>query len=237
MSEINSFQTMREINLKDLVSKKMNLTYLSWPDAVDQLLLIDPTASWTYGEPARWGDTWMVFCTVKAFGIDRTAQLPVMNHSNKAIVNPDSFAVNTAMQRCLVKAIALHGLGLYIYRNEDLPPDSAIQTNNPLDAIQPEETSVSIEWHLMYPNKPEPAKSFATSEEWENEYNALASQISKKQDVTHRERMTKLRELKEANQPILDKLDPVRRSWHSKQYADRRAALGAAMPPEPPKQD
>jgi len=37
------------------------------------------------------------------------------------VKNPDSFAVNTAMMRCLVKAIALHGLGLYIYAGEDLP--------------------------------------------------------------------------------------------------------------------
>src|SRR6185437_1946882 len=56
-----------------------------------------------------------------AFGKSMTAQLPVMDHRNKAIANPDAFAVNTAMQRCLAKAIALHGLGLYIYAGEDLP--------------------------------------------------------------------------------------------------------------------
>ena len=44
-----------------------------------------------------------------------------MNNQNKAMPNPDAFAVNTAMQRCLAKAIALHGLGLYIYAGEDLP--------------------------------------------------------------------------------------------------------------------
>ena len=63
----------------------------------------------------------MVFCTVTAFGQARTMQLPVMDHRNRAIANPDAFAVNTAMQRALVKAIALHGLGLYIYAGEDLP--------------------------------------------------------------------------------------------------------------------
>jgi hypothetical protein len=50
-----------------------------------------------------------------------TAHLPVMDHRNKAIPNPDAFQANVAMQRCLVKAIALHGLGLYIYAGEDLP--------------------------------------------------------------------------------------------------------------------
>ena len=65
----------------------------------------------------------MVFCTVVANDIARTAQLPVMDYRNKPIAEPDSFAVNTAMQRCLAKAIALHGIGLYIYNGEDLPPD------------------------------------------------------------------------------------------------------------------
>ncbi len=45
-----------------------------------------------------------------------------MDHRNKPIPEPDAFQVNTAMQRALVKAIALHGLGLYIYAGEDLPP-------------------------------------------------------------------------------------------------------------------
>jgi hypothetical protein len=65
----------------------------------------------------------MVFCTVEAFGKSRTAQLPVMDFRNKAIHNPDAFAVNTAMQRCLAKAISLHGLGMYIYAGEDLPQE------------------------------------------------------------------------------------------------------------------
>jgi hypothetical protein len=63
----------------------------------------------------------MVFCTVTAFGKRRTAQLPVMDFYNRAISNPDAYQVNTAMQRCLAKAISLHGIGLYIYAGEDLP--------------------------------------------------------------------------------------------------------------------
>ena len=49
------------------------------------------------------------------------AQLPVMDNYNKPIIEPNAMQVNTAMQRCLAKAIALHGLGLYIYQGEDLP--------------------------------------------------------------------------------------------------------------------
>lgn len=122
MTETNHFIELAAVNVNDRVEKKGNLSYLSWAWAVEQLLRKDPAASWSYGSPIMWGDTVMVVCTVTAFGIARTMQLPVMDHRNKAIPSPDAFAVNTAMQRCLVKAIALHGLGLYIYAGEDLPP-------------------------------------------------------------------------------------------------------------------
>jgi hypothetical protein len=117
----NHFATLAKINVNDKVEKKNNLSYLSWAWACDQLLRADPAATWDYREPVRWNDTVMVFCTVTAFGKAMTAQLPVMDHRNKAIPNPDAFQVNTAMQRALAKAIALHGLGLYIYAGEDLP--------------------------------------------------------------------------------------------------------------------
>ena len=116
------YAELRKVDVSKYVEKKNGLTYLSWAWAVDQLLMQDPTATWEYAEPKMFGHTMMVFCTVNAFGVSRTAQLPVMNHRNQAVENPDSFQVNTAMQRCLAKAIALHGLGLYIYNGEDLPP-------------------------------------------------------------------------------------------------------------------
>ena len=121
---MKTYADLRRINVNEHTEKKGNLTYLSWAWAVDQLLLNDPTATWEYGEPVNFGDTMMVFCQVNAFGKAMTAQLPVMDYKNKAILNPDAMAVNTAMQRCLAKAIALHGLGLYLYAGEDLPDDS-----------------------------------------------------------------------------------------------------------------
>ena len=239
MSEISKFSELRKIDVSGIVEKKMGLSYLSWAWAVDTLLLNDPAATWEYKEPVRWNDTVMVFCNVKAFGVERTAQLPVMDHRNKAVVNPDAFQVNTAMQRCLAKAIALHGIGLYIYAGEDVPKDQ--ESANPLDAIKPvapaETAPVATPasnpewtWHLMYPNRVEPAASYVTSDEWEDMYNQTAMKTAKSVSYTHRERMTKLRELKEANQATLDKLDPVRKLWHGKQYADRLKSLGAAMP-------
>ena len=116
-----NYNELRKINVSDHIEKKNGLSYLSWAWAVDTLLQQDPNATWTYGEPKQFGETLMVFCTVHAFNKSMTAQLPVLNFRNQAIPNPDAMAVNTAMQRCLAKAIALHGIGLYIYSGEDIP--------------------------------------------------------------------------------------------------------------------
>ena len=119
------FKDLRQINVGQHIEKKNGLSYLSWSWALDQLLQLDDAATWEYLDPKRFGDTLMVFCRVTAFGKSRTAQLPVMNFRNQAISNPNAYDVNTAMQRCLAKAISLHGIGLYIYAGEDLPtPES-----------------------------------------------------------------------------------------------------------------
>jgi hypothetical protein len=75
----------------------------------------------------------MVFCTVTAFGKSMTAFLPVMNNNNQPVSNPDAGAVNKAMQRCLVKGIALHGIALYIYEGEDFPEEDGPE---PIDATE-----------------------------------------------------------------------------------------------------
>jgi hypothetical protein len=123
---MKTFNELRTINVNEHTERKGKFTYLSWAWAVDQLLQLDPTATWEYKDPVYFAETLMVFCSVTAFGKTMTAQLPVMNNMNKAIQNPDSMAVNTAMQRCLAKAIALHGLGLYIYAGEDIPEEEVI---------------------------------------------------------------------------------------------------------------
>jgi hypothetical protein len=83
-----------------------------------------PTRTSEFHQPQMFGESMMVSCTVTAFGKPVTMHLPVMDHRNKAIPNPNAFDVNKNMMRCLVKAIACHGLGLYIYAGEDLPEQS-----------------------------------------------------------------------------------------------------------------
>lgn len=117
----SSFEKLAAVNVSEKVEKKNGFSYLSWAWAWDKLMRLAPDASYEYPEPKTFGETMMVYCTVTAFGKARTAHLPVMDHRNKPIANPDAFQVNTAMQRCFVKAIALHGLGLYLYAGEDLP--------------------------------------------------------------------------------------------------------------------
>jgi hypothetical protein len=121
------YTELRKINVNEHIEKKNGLSYLSWAWAVDTLLQQDPSATWDYKEPKQFGDTLMVFCSVTAFGKIMTAQLPVLDYRNKAIINPDAMAVNTAMQRCLAKAIALHGIGLYIYSGEDIPESEKVE--------------------------------------------------------------------------------------------------------------
>jgi len=136
---MSKFLELRKINVNEHTDRKGKFTYLSWAWAVDQLLQQDPSATWEYKDPMYFAETLMVFCSVNAFGKTMTAQLPVLNHQNKAIPNPNAMEVNTAMQRCLAKAIALHGIGLYIYAGEDIPeedtPDLTDQADTWVKAI------------------------------------------------------------------------------------------------------
>jgi hypothetical protein len=117
-----------KINVNDHTEKKNGLTYLSWAWAWQEALKADASATFDVqtfeGKPYMdVNGTGMVWVTVTLFGQPRTCMLPVMDYKNKPILNPDAFAVNTAIMRCMTKALALHGLGIYIYAGDDLPQD------------------------------------------------------------------------------------------------------------------
>jgi len=118
------FKKLNSIDVNEHKEKKNGFDYLSWPYAVKALLSVCPDATWRSLEPTVLADGSMIVWTeITANGITRTAYLPVLSPRNQAIKNPDAQLVNKAMQRCLVKAIALLGLGLYIYAGEDLPSE------------------------------------------------------------------------------------------------------------------
>lgn len=113
-------------NVNEHTEKKNGLTYLSWAWAWAEALKADSKSTYKVeifdGKPYMdINGTAMVWVTVTIFDKSITCQLPVMDHRNKPIPSPDAFQVNTAIMRCLTKAIGLHGLGLYIYAGEDLP--------------------------------------------------------------------------------------------------------------------
>jgi len=115
-----------KLNVNEHTEKKNNLTYLSWAWAWAEALKADSAATFqvhTFDEKPYMdvNGTAMVWVTVKMFGKPMTCMLPVMDYRNKCVTNPDAFAVNTSIMRCMTKALALHGLGLYIYAGEDLP--------------------------------------------------------------------------------------------------------------------
>ena len=139
MAEIETaWSVLSKIDVSEHVEKKNNLTYLSWAWAWAMLKDKYPYATfekhWFDHECGRLpyasdpeGNTF-VSVTVTIEDIDgnkeaMTEVMPVLNHANKSVKNPDAFQVNTSLQRALAKAIGLHGLGAYIYQGEDLPPE------------------------------------------------------------------------------------------------------------------
>ena len=124
--QVNSFARLSAINVSEHIEKKGGFSYLSWPYAVAQLRLADPAASWEVrrfeGLPYLASEAGVfVEVAVTVQGITLSQIHPVLDGRNRPLIAPTSFDINTSIQRCLVKAIALHGLGLYIYAGEDLP--------------------------------------------------------------------------------------------------------------------
>tara|TARA_R110000822_G_scaffold39297_2_gene108033 strand:+ start:943 stop:1455 length:513 start_codon:yes stop_codon:yes gene_type:complete len=128
---MSHFRKLRSVDVSQFTEKKGRFTYLSWAHCVDQLLLADEKATWSFKEPTVYSDdTMMVWVDVSAFEKTMTAYLPVLDFKNAPIKNPNAMQINTAMQRCLAKGISLFGIGLYIFCGEDIPlgsPDEVVQ--------------------------------------------------------------------------------------------------------------
>ena len=125
------WETLSKIDVSKHTEEKNGLTYLSWawawgivkqhyPLARFQKNLFDSTNT---KMPYMIDPSGFAFVSVTVFIEDeeQTELLPVLDFANKPVANPNSFQVNTALQRCLAKCCAMHGLGHYIYAGEDLP--------------------------------------------------------------------------------------------------------------------
>jgi len=125
----NYFEILNSVDVSTKIEKKNNLSYLSWAWAWQGLKKLYPTANYKVYENAQeWnyftdGHTGWVKTGVTVDGLEHIEYLPIMDFKNKSIALDaiTSFDVNKAIQRSLTKAVARHGLGLYIYAGEDLP--------------------------------------------------------------------------------------------------------------------
>ena len=134
--KVNTFETLNKVDVSRFTKKKGKFSYLSWCFAVQELLKVCPNATWevhtfegadgTEQPYMKNGTGAYVQVTVNVDDILRTQIHPVLDNRNQTIKEPNSFEVNTSIQRCLAKAIALHGLGLYIFAGEDLPEPDAL---------------------------------------------------------------------------------------------------------------
>jgi hypothetical protein len=119
------WKTLSQIDVSNHIETKGGLNYLSWGWAWSTLCQHYGDSSYTYSEP-RWCDktnTVEVEVTVTVEGKAISMWLPVMDYRNKAIENPTSRDISDARIRCLVKAIAMHGLGMCLYMGETKPQE------------------------------------------------------------------------------------------------------------------
>lgn len=129
-----TFTKLAALDCGGHLEKKNGFTYLSWPWAVRKLRETAPEATWEVrrfdGLPYLKTECgYFVEVAVTVEGVTLSQIHPVLDHRNQPIASPTSFHINTSIQRCLVKAIALHGLGLYVYAGEDLPEGASEPVN------------------------------------------------------------------------------------------------------------
>lgn len=138
------------INVNDHVQKKGNLSYLSWTWAWSTLMSKYPESYYVFQDHRTENGTVMVECVLTIHEGEevatRTMWLPVMDHRNRAIADPDTRAISDARMRCLVKCLAMFGLGFYIYAGEDIPQAEAEEQSKPIDQAQAQRLNEMLDY-------------------------------------------------------------------------------------------
>lgn len=166
----NNFQKLYEVDVNHKTESKNGLKYLSWAFAWAEFKKVNPNTTYTVdqydGKPYLHDEHlgYLVSTEVTVDGLSLPMQLPVMDNKNKAMKSmayqyktkrgmndveaATMFDINTAIMRCIVKNLAMHGLGLYIYAGEDIPSvdDSeeidAANVKSWVDAIKSGQTTI-----------------------------------------------------------------------------------------------
>lgn len=143
MAETSIFENLNKVDVSKWIEKKNGLSYVSWANAWAEVKKRYPNATYTiyerehpqYGAINYFtdGNTCWVKTGVTIEGLEHIEELPVMDFRNKSIPldKVTSFDVNKTIQRSLTKALARHGLGLYIYAGEDLPESDSEEKPTP----------------------------------------------------------------------------------------------------------
>lgn len=176
------FNKVVNIDVSAKVEKKAGLSYLSWAWAWAEFVKVYPTATYKViknqnGMPYFADESGaFVYTEVTVESLTHEMWLPVMNHSNKALKVGafNAFDVNKTIMRCLVKNLAMFGLGLYIYAGEDLPEEAQ-------EAAQKEKAAKAVA--NLKANQPEPPKNYAEARDkvsaWINKSTRTPDEISK----------------------------------------------------------
>ena len=146
----NYFSDLNKVDVSKHVEKKGGFSYLSWAYAVGELKKRYPAATWEIkrfdGLPYQKTELgYFVEACVTVEGVTHCQIHPVLDNRNKPLASPTVFDINTSNQRALVKAIALHGLGLYIYAGEDLPEKEAVPKIT-TDQVDKEKITNTVKW-------------------------------------------------------------------------------------------
>ncbi len=153
----NTWKTLSALNVNDDKEKKGRFDYLSWAHAWKHVKNNTEDANYELLEDIVYPDNSReVRCSVTIDGVTHMAWLAVMDNNNRAIKNPDARAINDARQRCFVKAIAMHGLALYIYQGEGLP-DAPDEKPKPKPKAKPE---IDVSVHPQEIEQPEPKEGW-----------------------------------------------------------------------------
>jgi len=152
---MTTFEKLSAINVNKHVEKKKDLTYLSWAWAWSEVKKACPDATYKIGE-TEYDDALGFMChtTVTIEGETLEMWLPVMDGANKSMLkrsytystrfgdktveSATTFDINKTMMRCLVKNLAMFGMGIYIYAGEDLPETPTTVT----PAVIPQESKL-----------------------------------------------------------------------------------------------
>ena len=140
------WDTLSAVDVSEYQEEKMGLSYLSWSRAWWLLQQFYPEAIYSFSQPEKFDDgTQEVGCLITIGECSRFATLPVMDYKNKAVVSPDARQINDNKQRCFVKAIAMFGLGIDLYRgmSDDLPDEEKDKASEEKETKKAEVTSIT----------------------------------------------------------------------------------------------